>query len=135
MNDLLLTLAIIWMDQSALCIPVSLPGGSTFSNLYLTHTFYCVKMVLCYCFPANLLNLTCVYAFRGRSPRQLLRPQKKAMYRDSKAIELETAKEILAEVFRVRLSDVDEMILSRFEAAGNEDIDREELWPEEFSLE
>ena len=57
------------------------------------------------------------------------------MYRDSKAIELETAKEILAEVFRVRLSDVDEMILSRFEAAGNEDIDREELWPEEFSLE
>jgi len=27
------------------------------------------------------------------------------------------------------------MILSRFEAAGNEDIDREELWPEEFSLE
>ena len=57
------------------------------------------------------------------------------MYRDSKAIELETAKEILAEVFRVRLTDVDEMILSRFEAAGNEDIDREELWPEEFSLE
>jgi hypothetical protein len=41
------------------------------------------------------------------------------MYRDSKALELETAKEILAEVFRVRLSDVDEMILSRFEAAGN----------------
>ena len=41
------------------------------------------------------------------------------MYRDSKAIELETAKEILAEVFRVRLSDVNEMILSRFEAAGN----------------
>ena len=30
---------------------------------------------------------------------------------------------------------MDEMILSRFEAAGNEDIDREELWPEEFSLE
>ena len=57
------------------------------------------------------------------------------MYRDSKALELETAKEILAVVFRVRLSDVDEMILSRFEAAGNEDIGREELWPEEFSLE
>lgn len=66
---------------------------------------------------------------------QLLRPQKKTMNRDSKALELETAKEILAEVFSVRPSDVDEMILSRFEAAGNEDIDREELWPEEFSLE
>jgi hypothetical protein len=32
---------------------------------------------------------------------QLLRPKKKkTMYRDSKALELETAKEILAEVFR-----------------------------------
>ena len=60
---------------------------------------------------------------------------KKAMCRDSKALELETAKEILAEVFRVRPSDVDEMILSRFEAAVNEDIGREELWPEEFSRE
>jgi hypothetical protein len=58
-NDWLPRLAIIRMEQSAPCIPVSLPGGSTFSNLYLTHTFYYVKMVLCYCFPANLLNLTC----------------------------------------------------------------------------
>ena len=63
MNDLLLTLAIIWMKQSALCIPVSFPGRSSFSNLYLTHTFYCVKMVLYYCFPANLLNLTCSICF------------------------------------------------------------------------
>ena len=46
---------------------------------------------------------------------QLFRPQKKAMYRDPKAMELETAKEILAEVFRVRLSEVDEMIQNRFE--------------------
>jgi hypothetical protein len=67
---------------------------------------------------------------------QLLRPRKKkTMHRDSKSLELETAKEILAEVFRVRSSDVDEMILSRSEAAGNEDIDRVELWPEELSLE
>ena len=66
---------------------------------------------------------------------QLLRPQKKkTMNRDSKALELETAKEILAEVFSVRPSDVDEMIFSRTEAAGNEDIGREEPWPEEFSL-
>jgi hypothetical protein len=37
---------------------------------------------------------------------RLIGPQKKAMYRDPKAVELETAKEILAEVFRVRLSEV-----------------------------
>ena len=68
---------------------------------------------------------------------QIFRPQKKAMYRDPTALELETAKEILAEVFRVRLSEVDEMIQNRFEAVDNEDIGSEEnelLWPQEFSL-
>jgi predicted enzyme related to lactoylglutathione lyase len=52
------------------------------------------------------------------------------------AMELQTAKEILAEVFGVKLSEVEEMILSRFEAAGNEDIGREENepWPQEFCL-
>ncbi len=68
---------------------------------------------------------------------RLTGPQKKAMYRDPKAMELETAKEILAEVFRVRLSEVDEMIQNRFEAVGNEDIrseENEQLWPQEFSL-
>ncbi len=49
---------------------------------------------------------------------QLFRPQKKAMYRDPKIMELETAKEILAEVFKVRLSEVDEMIHNRFEVAS-----------------
>ena len=47
---------------------------------------------------------------------QLIRPQNKAVHRDLKAMELEAAKEILAEVFRVRLSEVDEMIRCRFEA-------------------
>jgi hypothetical protein len=75
---------------------------------------------------------------------QLIRPQKRAVGHctfqvDPKAMELETAKEILAEVFRVRLSDVDEMIHNRFEAAGNGDtcnevIGSEELWPQEFWL-
>ena len=63
---------------------------------------------------------------------QLIRPQKKAVGHrtsqvDATSLELEAAKEILAEVFRVRLSDVDEMILSRFEAAGNGDTDNEIL--------
>ncbi len=54
----------------------------------------------------------------------------------TKVLELETAKEILAEVFRVRLSEVDEMIQSRFEAACHEDIGSKEdgLWPQEFWL-
>jgi hypothetical protein len=53
------------------------------------------------------------------------------------ALELQTAKEILAEVFRVRISEVDEMIQNRFEAAGNDDMGSKEsgLWPQEFWLE
>jgi len=52
-------------------------------------------------------------------------------------MELETAKEILAEVFRVRLSEVDEMIQNRFEAASPEGVVSKEegLWPREFCLE
>jgi hypothetical protein len=51
---------------------------------------------------------------------QLIRPQKRPM--NQKAMELETARKILAEVFGVRLSEVDEMIRSRFEVDGtNED--------------
>jgi hypothetical protein len=68
---------------------------------------------------------------------QLLRPQKKVMYRDPKVMELEIAKEILAEVFRVRVSEVNEMIQNRFEVAGNEDVrseENEQLWPQEFTL-
>ena len=68
---------------------------------------------------------------------QLFKPQKRAMYRDPTALELETAKEILAEVFRVRVSEVDEMILSRFEEASIQEACPEEdrLWPQEFRLE
>ena len=68
---------------------------------------------------------------------QLFRPQKKAMYCDPTALELETAKEILAEVFRVRLSEVDEMIQNRFEEVHIQEVCSEEdgLWSQEFSLE
>ena len=53
------------------------------------------------------------------------------------ALELEAAKEILAEVFSVRVSEVDEMILSRFEEAPIQEACPEEdrLWPQEFRLE
>jgi hypothetical protein len=51
---------------------------------------------------------------------------------DPKAMELETAKEILAEIFRIRIADVDEMILNRFETEGSKE---DGLWPREFWLE
>ena len=63
---------------------------------------------------------------------QLFRSQKKVM--GQKAMELEAAREILAEVFRVRLSEVDEMIRSRFEAEDNGRPKEEDLWPQEFWL-
>ncbi len=70
---------------------------------------------------------------------QLIRSQKRAVVHctsrmNPKALELQTAKEILAEVFRVRLSEVDEMIQNRFPA---DDTGSKEngLWPQEFWLE
>ena len=57
---------------------------------------------------------------------QLVRPQNKVVHRDLKAMELEAAKEILAEVFRVRLSEIDEMIRCRFEAEDAGSIASEE---------
>ncbi len=67
---------------------------------------------------------------------QLIRPQKKAVHRcDPKALELEAAKEILAEVFRVRIPEVEEMIRRRFEAADYGNSGENGLWPAEFRLE
>jgi hypothetical protein len=55
---------------------------------------------------------------------------------DLKAMELETAKAILAEVFRVRLSEVDEMILKRFRDDSSQEAcyEKGEPWPQEFRL-
>jgi hypothetical protein len=51
----------------------------------------------------------------------------------SKAMELETAKEILAEVFHARPGEVEEMIQRRLEESGPEE--REEgRWPAKFCL-
>ncbi|MCX6669073.1 MAG: hypothetical protein NTV25_04600 [Methanothrix sp.] len=47
-----------------------------------------------------------------------------------------TAKEILAEVFRIRVSNVEEMIQNRFEAHYEEArFEENGLWPREFRLE
>ncbi len=58
------------------------------------------------------------YLLIMQSLGQLIRSQNRVAHRDLKAMELEAAKEILAEVFRIRLSEVDEMIRCRFEAEG-----------------
>jgi hypothetical protein len=50
-------------------------------------------------------------------------------------MELEAAREILAEVFGIRLSEVDEMIENRFQV-GEERRSREDgLWPQELWVE
>ena len=56
---------------------------------------------------------------------------------DLRVLELQEAKEILAEVFRVRVSDVEEMIQNRYDEVcyvkpGYEET---EQWPREFVLE
>lgn len=67
---------------------------------------------------------------------QLIRPQKMAMH-DRKAMVLQAAKEILAEVFQVKLSAVDEMLQNRFNEVRYPGDCREEdgLWPQEFWVE
>jgi len=53
-----------------------------------------------------------------------------------KILQLQAAKEILAAVFQVRVSDVEEMILSRYDVRYEEhrSVDGE-LWPQELQLE
>jgi hypothetical protein len=70
---------------------------------------------------------------------RLVWPQKKAAVSssDRRAMELEAARAILAEVFEVKLSEVDEMIENRFQAeVGVERRPREDgLWPQELWVE
>ena len=65
----------------------------------------------------------------------LMGPQKKTIH-DLKVIELETAKAILAEVFGIRLSEVDEMIQNRFEDTRTQEacFEKDGQWPQEFRL-
>jgi hypothetical protein len=56
---------------------------------------------------------------------------------DPMILELQAAKEILAEVFRIRVSEVDEMILNRYDDVRYEENSSEdgEMWPRVFQLE
>jgi ribose 1,5-bisphosphokinase PhnN len=64
----------------------------------------------------------------------LFRPQQKTIYQDQKAMELEAAKEILAEVFGMRLSEVEEMLRQRSEVEAQSCKEEGALWPESFHL-
>lgn len=65
--------------------------------------------------------------------KQLFRQQRTAIY-GRKEMELEAAIEILAEVFGIGHSEVEEMISSRFEAGG-EAKQEDGLWPQELWVE
>ena len=65
---------------------------------------------------------------------QLFGSQKTAV-QDRRAMELEAAREILAEVFGIRLSEVDKMIENRFQAGEERPSMDGELWPQELWVE
>ena len=73
-----------------------------------------------------------------RRPRkQLVKPYEPLNGASLKVLELQTAKEILAETFRISIPDVEEMIQNRFEEASSQECRRDDggLWPREFWLE
>ena len=64
----------------------------------------------------------------------LFGPQKTAV-QDRRALELEAAREILAEVFGIKLSEVDEMIESRSQAGEERRSTDDGRWPQELWIE
>jgi hypothetical protein len=69
----------------------------------------------------------------GWAPKRVLANSFPAPRVDRRILELQAAKEILAEIFGVSISDVEEMIMNRYEDACYRDNSREE-WPQEFCL-
>ena len=65
---------------------------------------------------------------------QLFRPQK-TVVQDRRVMELEAAREILAEVFGVKLSEVDEMIENRSQAGEDRRSKEDGMWPQELWVE
>jgi hypothetical protein len=66
--------------------------------------------------------------------RWLFACPKKAPRVDPKVLELQAAKEILAEVFGMRISEVEEMLRQRSETEGQSCNEEKALWPESFCL-
>jgi hypothetical protein len=66
--------------------------------------------------------------------KQQARPIELRPVASIRAMELETAKEILAEVFHARPGEVEEMIKSRLEERSRPEEREVELWPATFCL-
>ena len=74
---------------------------------------------------------------RWQQKKLVVRHSSSAPNVDLRVLELQSAKEILAEIFGVRISDVEEMIQNRYEEVCCEANRYEEMeqWPREFLLE
>jgi hypothetical protein len=66
-----------------------------------------------------------------RREARLIEPRRRV---NTKALELEKAKEILAEIFHARPADVEEMIQRRLEERSWAEKSEEALWPATFYL-
>ena len=72
---------------------------------------------------------------KGSQPqRRLLRVSMKTPWVDPKVLELLAAKEILAEVFGMKISEAEEMVRQRTEEGEQSFQEEAGLWPESFSL-
>lgn len=70
-----------------------------------------------------------------RPQKRLVKPYESLSGTSLKVLELHTAKEILAETFKISVHEVEEMIQNRFEACTQEcGRDGGGLWPREFWL-
>ena len=92
-------------------------------------------MAYCYHFPAKVLNfiytanrhaMAGVLELMRRSRKQLVNQYQPLDEAHPKVLELQTAKEILAETFGISIREVEEMILLRCKV--------KDLWPESFSV-
>ena len=74
---------------------------------------------------------------RWPQKRSITRHSSSAPKVDLRVLELQAAKEILAEVFRIRVSDVEEMLQNRYDEIcyAKQVYEETEQWPREFMLE
>jgi hypothetical protein len=73
---------------------------------------------------------------RWPQKRSITRHSSSAPKVDLRVLELQAAKEILAEVFRIRVSDVEEMLQNRYDeiSYAKQVYEETEQWPREFVL-
>jgi len=69
-----------------------------------------------------------------QTQRRLVKRSERSPRVDSKVLELQTAMEILAEVFGIQISEVEEMLLQRSEVEVQSCSEEGALWPESFCL-